>query len=406
MLPTRSRSVLWIFSSVSLIPFLANTLMIHNAQTSVIRSGLHPVESLIHNAKMGFDAWYKFAKLRQPPIVDEFDMIYEVVAPFLQLNGQDIHDIMNGIQVMSNSEQWFCIFSGQQAKTHCSHADRTFDRHIQRLLNQLLENLGSGLPDIRLLVNHLDEPSVLIPPRLLEKDGLRTKHFNLKNVEVTVPILSTGSLSTMGGFLYPSPAYNETEFRYLDAVIEREKKQNNLYWAGSTTGVLLFVQLAQNLEHCQCSYLQGYDGVISQAKSSFLDSQLFNVTFTRIFQCKRRYCRDQYAHFNIMSWADKDQALYGCYNKLPASKSVPLKQTLLREWHVERIRERVHYIPVSPGMEELPEIILYLTSTETGKKRAQEIAKQGRDRFSKAFCDVDLSIYVYRILLELSRQKI
>lgn len=63
----------------------------------------------------------------------------------------------------------------------------------------------------------------------------------------------------------------------------------------------------------------------------------------------------------------------------------------------------VHYIPVSQSMEDVPELVFYLTSTEAGQKRAKEIAEIGREWFFKAFRDVDLSIYTYRLLLELAR---
>jgi hypothetical protein len=53
-------------------------------------------------------------------------------------------------------------------------------------------------------------------------------------------------------------------------------------------------------------------------------------------------------------------------------------------------------------MEELPEMVMYFTS-EAGQKRAREIAEQGRVWFSQAFRKEDLTIYMYRVLLELAR---
>jgi hypothetical protein len=176
-----------------------------------------------------------------------------------------------------------------------------------------------------------------------------------------------------------------------------------------------FVKLAQNLGNGHHFYLREGKGVVNLVKSSFLNSKLFDVAFTRILQCETRYCRDQEALFRTKSWADKDEALQsrlvfdidgngisGRYYKLLASKSAPLKQTLLREWHDDRLLPWVHYIPVSQSMEELPEIVMYFTS-EAGQKRAREIAENGREWFSKAFRKEDLTIYMYRVLLELAR---
>jgi hypothetical protein len=80
-----------------------------------------------------------------------------------------------------------------------------------------------------------------------------------------------------------------------------------------------------------------------------------------------------------------------------------LKQTILREWHDERLIPWVHYIPVSLSMDELPEIMRYLTSHEDGKRRAKEIADAGREWHGKALRGEDFTIYLYRLMLELAR---
>lgn len=517
----KAKSTLWAFSLFSIVPYLVNTFVIESAQSLMVHSQKHPVELLAHNAKAdfedlvrkqsqtyaaadeeyrrryglepppGFEAWYEFAKFHKSPIIDDFDVIYDTVSPFWRLSGKEFLGIMNRVYHVPDSDVWLCTLSGNDAKTQCSHRHRIFDRNIQLSFDRLSADLRGVLPDIKFLVNHLDEPRVMIPPpspgnrgfqstdisrqpvwdrltRFCSSQGNRkdnragqtietfglpfvtdpssamdlcrhpeysTMHgfaispTSFRLIEGTVPILATGSPSTMGDILYPSPAYNESEFQYEYAHdVEWEKKRNNLYWAGSTTGGFAlddqwqhfqrqrFVELAQNSKKRQYNYLQENGGVISRVKSSFLNSRLFDVAFTKIFQCERRQCRDQRAYFTVKSWADKDQPLRsrlvfdldgngisGRYYKLLASKSVPLKQTLLREWHDDRLVPWVHYIPVSQSMEELPELVSYLTSTEAGRKIAKEIAEQGRKWFSKAFRDVDLSIYSYRLLLELAR---
>lgn len=534
MLPRKpkGRSTLWGFALVPLVPYLANIVTIRIAQSSVPpsfgHSREHPVEALAHIGKIefedllqrqsqnytaaheeyrrrysiepppGFKAWYEFAAANQSPIIDDFDGIFDAISPFWRLGGKEVAEIMSEAQNTPDSNLWLCAFSGDRATTQCSHPHRTFDRHISLLFDHLLIDLHGTLPDLKFLVNHLDEPRVLIPPPALQggddsygkrqfkvtdmsrrpswdaitkfcgsqqRDrSARAKHtvetfglpfvtdpFSAKDlcrhpeystmhglvmsptsfslIEGLVPVLSTGSLSTMGDVLFPSPAYIESEFRYDETQdVDWDKKHNNLYWAGSTTGGFAlgnqwrdyhrqrFVKLAQNLGKQQHYYLRETGGVVSRMQSSFLNSRLFDVAFTKIFQCERKYCRDQSAYFNIKSWADKDQALRsrlvfdidgngisGRYYKLLASKSVPLKQTLFREWHDERLVPWVHYIPVSQGMEEVPELVFYLTSTEAGQHRAKEIAERGREWFSKAFRDVDLSIYTYRLMLELAR---
>lgn len=518
----KAKSTLWIFFFVSLAPYLANISAIQHAQSSLIHSQTHPVEFIIRNAKAdfeelvrkqsqnytaahgeyqrryglepppGFEAWYEFAQEHQSAIIDDFDTIYDAVSPFWELSGKEVFDMIKYVKNAPNSELWLCSFTSKEAQTHCSHPYRKFDRNIQLRFNRLLKDLPGALPDVEFLVNHLDEPRVLVPPPITRRNkrltlanmsrepvwdtltkfcfpqskkksartGNITETFGLpfitdissamdlcqhpeyssthgfalsptlfRLIEGAVPILSTGAPSTMGDILYPSPAYDESVFQYSDAHdIDWDKKWNNLYWAGSTTGGYAvddqwqhyhrqrFVQLAQNLQTREHTYLQEKDGVISRVKSPFLNNRLFDVAFTRISQCDRRPCRDQRAYFSVKSWTDKDQPLRsrlvfdldgngisGRYYKLLASKSAPLKQTLLREWHDDRLTPWVHYIPVSQSMEELPELVSYLTSTTSGQERAREIADQGREWFSRAFRDIDLTIYIYRLLLELAR---
>ena len=489
---------------------------------------LHPVESLVLDAKKnfremletqsksysaardeyrrrysmdpppGFEAWYKFAASHQSPIIDDFDTIYDSVSPFWRLSGKQVIRIMHDAQKALNSELWLCDFSGASAQSSCSHPRRTFDRHISFSFNKLLEDLPGALPSVKFLVNHLDEPVVIIPPPTSRpeedqqngtfelKDLSRTpiwyaitrfctsqqssdrrqaKHavntFGLpfvtdlattmdlcqhaeysglhglfmsptsfRLIEGPVPVLSTGSPSAMGDILFPSPAYMESEFQYDESHdIGWDQKRENLYWAGSTTGGFAldeqwrsyhrqrFVTLVQNPDQQKrYRYLRETENTIECIELSFLDGRQFDVAFTRVFGCDRTHCRDQRTFFNLKSWADKDQAfksqlvfdidgngISGRYYKLLASKSVPLKLTLLREWHDDRLVPWAHYIPVSQGMEELPELVRYLTSSESGRQRAREIADLGREWYSRALRHVDMSIYLYRLLLELAR---
>ncbi|PSN64710.1 glycosyltransferase family 90 protein [Corynespora cassiicola Philippines] len=533
MIPKRvkARYILWGFSLIPLASYTLNTWirseMRELTQMSARNTYNHPVQALTREAKVkfdylvqnqsrnftaayaeyerrygvepprGFEDWYEFASLHQSPIIDDFDSIYQSVAPFWKLSGQEVASITEKIYNRSGSEVWQCRQDSNITGTACNHPSRKRDRSIKRFFETLIDTYNISLPGIRILVNHFDEPRVLLPPQsnqdqednhfgrykltklshqstwdtittpcidrepdsMLSREpradtyGLPfvTNHAadmdlcqhpeyqsmhgifmcptTFRLVEGWVPILSAGSPSTMGDIIYPSPAYIENGFQYSEEHdFDWEDKHNNLYWAGSTTGGYSqddtwrsyhrqrFVALAQNIDQRQHTYLGEKRGIIQHVKSSFLNSRLFDVYFTRMIQCKPKQCRDQSFFFRTKSWASKHQAYHsrlafdtdgngisGRYYQLLASKSVPLKQTLLREWHDDRLVPWVHYIPVSQNMEELPELVSHLSFNEEGQKRAKEIADQGREWFQKAFREVDLSIYMYRLLLELAR---
>ncbi|ESA42309.1 glycosyltransferase family 90 protein [Neurospora crassa] len=537
MLPkhTEQRALLWSFALVPLFPYLANLVAIRAAESAAQQltsqhPGQHPVAQLMEKAKADFDSmlsrqsktyeaaveeykrrykvepppgfrgWYDFAVKSQSPIIDDFDTIYHSVSPFWKFSGQEVMGLMNEAYYARYSELWLCNFHGVTAKTECRHPYRTFDRHLTLLFDTVLGDLAGVLPDIKFVVNHLDEPRVVIPrvstpdgwrfslldmshrpiwkelnapcsssssssepndttdgidtfglpfvtstassldicanPSYADTYGLFTSPVSMRLFTGLVPVLSTGAPSTMSDILYPSAAYIESGFIYDPTRdIPWEQKSNNLYWAGSTTGGYSsdsssssansqwksfhrqrFVSLAQNLNRQRHTYLRSLNGAITRVTSPFLNSRLFSVFFTRFQFCSPATCRAQRSFFRTKSYADKDEALHsrlvfdldgngisGRYYKLLASNSAVLKQTLLREWHDDRLVPWVHYFPVSLGMEEVPELVMYLTSTEEGRQKAREVAEGGKEWWGKALRERDMGVYLYRLLLEVGR---
>lgn len=301
----KSRSRLWVFMLVALIPYGANIVAIRHAEHAVQRTfggnREHPVDILMHGAnaqfngllhrqsksleeaqaeyrrryKMdpppGFEAWYNFAVAHESPIIDEFDLIYKQVAPFLKVSGAELQRIMDAAFYAEGSEIWSCQYDRTEARARCNHKHRSYDRHISSLFEAVGKFAGAELPDVRFLVNHLDEPTVLLPSEKtmdvrvtdlshqptwanitqgcaarqvensLAKDeresfalpfikdaasatdicrhpeyehlhGLFLSPSSFRLTEAMVPILSTGAPSTMDDILIPSPAYLEAEF--------------------------------------------------------------------------------------------------------------------------------------------------------------------------------------------------
>jgi hypothetical protein len=524
---SKFRHTLWLFALLPLVPYCISIQSIwdlrFDADSTYANFINHPVDMLIQRGRQefegilqkqsqnygaaekeyrsrygkdpshGFEAWFNFAVSHKSPIIDDFDVMYSAISPFWRFSGSQVTQMMEEAYAHPASDLWFCEFESKSGTTRCQHAWRKVDRHIETLFNRLLSDFKGIIPDAKFLVNHLDEPRVLIPRSsqegsveklnltdlshrpvwdiltdrcmdpskvqhpvvdntidtfglpfitshassldLCQHSEYRTTHglfqapTSLKIISGCVPVLSTGVPSTMGDIPYPSPAYIEKEFQYDQTKDSLwTEKTDNLYWAGSTTGGFAktdewqnfhrqrFVTLAQGLGRKQYTYLRKRDGVVRRVKSKFLNSQFFQVAFTRIFQCDRRSCRDQKTYFRTKPWDDRNRAfqsrftfdldgngISGRYYKLLASRSVPLKQTLLQEWHDNRLVPWVHYIPISQSMEELPELMSYLVWSKNGQKRAKEIAEQGREWFTRAMREVDMSIYMSRALLEIAR---
>ncbi|KAK4108034.1 glycosyltransferase family 90 protein [Canariomyces notabilis] len=441
----------------------------------------------------GFEAWYDFAVAHASPIIDEFDMIHQAIAPFLKMSGQEVREAMAQAIGAKDGKLCHCEFKGETGETRCNNPQ------IQGTLLRWLGGVTGKIPDVEFLVNPLDEPRVMLPEAestgeerervrvtnlsrkpvwdvltrgcapesgslTLKKQGARgginthglpfvtdtnadkdlCRHPEYRDmhgiamspttfllVDGAVPVLSSGTLTTMADVLFPSPAYAEDGFVYDEGRdMEWDLKANNLYWAGSTTGGWAanddewkkyhrhrFVALAQDLEPGKTYwYLRKQDGVFHRAASSLLGRDLFDVGFTTILQCRDDICDSEKQYFDVLPRADKDAALAsklvfdldgngisGRFVKLLSSRSAVLKQTLFREWHDERLAAWVHYIPVSQDLGEVPELVSWLTGTEEGRARAKTVAERGREWAARAMRDEDRAVYIYRLMLELAR---
>ncbi|PTD11728.1 hypothetical protein FCULG_00002718 [Fusarium culmorum] len=194
---TKGRSIIWLCLSASIIPFVFNEYMIHEAQNAAINTlsdtQPHPVEVLAQRATEryeammknqsatyeaavaeykrryhidpppGFEGWFQFARRHNSPIIDDFDMISSSIAPFLKISGKEVAEAMNELYKTSGSEVWFCKFVGRTSEMKCKHPRRVYDRHYSLLFNRLLYNLPGVLPNVKLLINHFDEPRIMIP---------------------------------------------------------------------------------------------------------------------------------------------------------------------------------------------------------------------------------------------------
>jgi len=272
-------------------------------------------------------------------------------------------------------------------------------------------------------------------PEYSHMHGIWMSPTSFKTTASIVPILSPAVLSTMGDVPFPAAAYTNPTFTVYDDIedLHWEKKTAGLYWAGSTTGGFQkadnddwkqyhrqrFVSLANGLDSRSYAYLRrSDDGAEWQQHSTrALNNSLYNVRFTDVIQFADTNTNIAIrARFSIRDREPKGEAFKytlafdldgnghsGRFYRLLNSRSLPLKQTAFREWHDERLQQWQHYIPISLGMEELPEVVRYLTEEEEGREIAALLAEKGRQWSLKALRPVDQAIYIYRLMLELSR---
>ena len=250
--------------------------------------------------------------------------------------------------------------------------------------------------------------------------------------DAPIPVLSQAVPTSFGDIVYPSPWYTDKadQGEYQDDLDPPwDNKTDTLYWAGSTTGShstngswryshrQRFIELVTYHNETLHKYMKK---IKSGAWGSYRDiedsSDQFDVKFTAVIQCDEYDCEEQRQYFTLGEREEGYQqhaskfvfdidgnSFSGRYYTLLRSRSVVLKQTVFREWHDERLIPWVHFVPVSLSMEELPEIMRYLTHDETGRRIAKNIADAGREWHARVLRREDFTIYLYRLMLELAR---
>ncbi|GAB7335604.1 hypothetical protein MBLNU13_g07933t2 [Cladosporium sp. NU13] len=264
--------------------------------------------------------------------------------------------------------------------------------------------------------------------------GLWRSPASFNAIRAKVPILSPAVLSTMGDIPFPAAAYLNSAYTYDESEdVPWEDKTAGLYWAGKTTGSFQeaadqawkqdhrqsFVSLANNLESRTHTYFwRPYRNEPWQEHtSSVVNQSLYAVHFTGVVQCADQATEDAiHEYFQIHDEEPREEAFKytltfdldgnghsGRFYRLLNSHSLPLKQTAFREWHDERLQLWLHYIPISLGMKDLPEVVRYLADEEEGRQIAAMLAEKGRQWSLRALRPVDQAIYVFRLMLELAR---
>ncbi|KAI9369966.1 hypothetical protein BJX61DRAFT_536020 [Aspergillus egyptiacus] len=230
--------------------------------------------------------------------------------------------------------------------------------------------------------------------------------FDRPNVFAVVhdlfPVFSQSKVSTFQDILYPSPWYWAEKVPYVkEKDYSWDEKSDKLYWRGSTTGGFskgggwrrhhrqLMVSNINALNRAKVLTRNG-DGqwkIQEVARQDY--NSLFNVQFTSVGQCDRNDCAAQLEFFNVTepaeqqeAWAYKylvdidGNAFSGRYHAFLKSNSLVSKIALFREWHDERLKPWVHYVPLSLKGDEIIETMRYFVSEEQVRNQFWDLSKK------------------------------
>lgn len=270
---------------------------------------------------------------------------------------------------------------------------------------------------------------ICISPSLRERFGFfnRPNAFNI--VHDLFPIFSQSKVSSYQDILYPSPWYWSEKVEYFEGEDYKwEKKQDKMYWRGSTTGGFsrdggwrrqhrqLLVERVNALDTAKIFVPQNSSQTGAWATEEVQRQdykELFDVKFSNVGQCDKGDCDAQEEFFEVVkpgkqneAWAYKHlldidgNAFSGRFYAFLKSRSLIFKMAIFREWHEEWLRPWVHYIPLSMKGDEYLESVRYFREEETGKLQAPHIANASREWAGTVLRNNDLEVWFFRLLLE------
>ncbi|KAJ5721339.1 uncharacterized protein N7483_009273 [Penicillium malachiteum] len=245
------------------------------------------------------------------------------------------------------------------------------------------------------------------------------------------PLLSFGRMSAFRDILIPCPCYLAHAFPDIQDPVPFLEKKPGVYWRGSSTGgkatrfnwqfghrerFVSFIQSLQNTaKTLDAGQFFGANIDALDRKQIKLFKDVFDVHMGAYIQCDDEACKDMERTLGPVDIEPEDTATHYRYlfdldgnsmstrfYRLLAQNAVVLKQTWFHEWHDDRLVPWAHYIPVTMTMEELPAVISFLINDPAGESLSAEIAEAGSSWSREVLREIDMSIYVYRLLLEMA----
>lgn len=270
-----------------------------------------------------------------------------------------------------------------------------------------------------------------------KEQGLLLSPGNMKVAHELAPIWSASKPSHFHDILYPSAYYIGVRGDYRSKLdLPWEDKDSKFYWTGTSTGGwgtvdswkhmqrqrLVLKTMKTNTDSVQLleETAPGSNKWTPRYSTMAEVSDLFATRITNVDQCTEEACAIQKEAFGLNkegASGDSQDAAYshkfvldidgngfsGRYYRLLHSRSVVVKNTILREWHDDRLIPWVHYVPLSSSYAELPEMARFMGTTERGLQLSERIAKESTEWHNVALRDVDLQLAWTRMMLEYGR---
>ena len=280
-------------------------------------------------------------------------------------------------------------------------------------------------------------------PDIQTLNGIFIEPLTISTTKKLFPLFGGSKLSVNNEILLPAPAYWRDDARFSIAAGSRassvawEDKANGSFWRGVATGGRnrpdnwrgfqrhRFVAL----NNATALAAQGHSDGQNSDKSSELAAWVAgwsDCAFVDLFCDKDSkdskapsacpYVDPYYAVAKSRPLSEQVVYKYlpdidgnsfsGRYLAFLRSGSVPVKATVWREWHDQRLVAWKHYVPMDTRFSEWFGIMGFFVGRNGRRGRddvARRIAEDGRDWAERVLRKEDMQVYVLRLLLEYAR---
>ncbi|KAL2213468.1 glycosyltransferase family 90 protein [Sarocladium strictum] len=291
---------------------------------------------------------------------------------------------------------------------------------------------GYSLGQVGFVYNTTAMTDICSTPSLRSTWGFFGRPNAFSVVHDLFPIFSQSKISSYADIIYPSPWYwNEQVVYDEERDMAWDKKEDKLYWRGSTTGGFSreggwrrqhrqsFVQQINARDDAK---IMANIGTTESPKWEVQTTprgdhrDLIDVHFSHIGQCDAGDCEAQNQFFEVVERVDQQDAwgfhhlldmdgnaFSGRFYAFLRSNSLVYKLSLFREWHMEWLRPWVHFIPLSLQGQDWLEVVRFFGRNGTGSADAERMAAGSREWANKVVRKEDMEVWFFRLLLEYAR---
>ena len=263
-------------------------------------------------------------------------------------------------------------------------------------------------------------------PSLPYHHGFFDRAATLITSPVFAPVFSVSKPGIFNDIIFP------TVYLYVDEGydpkkdIEWAEKRDQLHWRGGTsTG---FTTVGGWRRHHRQRFVKAMNNITDHVKSlrkegnvwneAYMEPQaareLFDVRISKISDLSTPEARDEQSReLGIAPWEDRQMFWQwkflldvdglgesGRFYALLRSRSLAFKCAMFRDWHDERLKPWVHYVPLGLNGSDWFEAVHFFALDEIGQALAERMVDESRVWAHRVLRKVDMEVWMFRLLLE------